>query len=217
MRLGYQFDTKSMERQNQQNILSTALATTGAVASFISSIWTGGAGIVAGVSLGTTAIGGSVRAIQTAQQNDRNLMQKQLQLQNQSTSVSTASDLDLLKEYSGNKAKDVLYGVSDIMSQALYDLFYYNGYATNENAGDSYHLWDMTHSRQLFNFIQGDIILRRALINKDISDEIVNKWKQGVFFIHYKLFGSYDSGFSCWTSPESEYENWEINVLPSNP
>lgn len=217
MRLGYQFDTKSMERQNQQNILSTALATTGAVASFISSIWTGGAGIVAGVSLGTTAIGGSVRAIQTAQQNDRNLMQKQLQLQNQSTSVSTASDLDLLKEYSGNKAKDVLYGVSDIMKQALYDLFYYNGYATNENAGDTYHLWDLVHSRQLFNFVQADIILRRPLMNKDICDEIVNKWKQGVFFIHNKLFAQVDDGYACWTDPESEYENWEVSVLPVIP
>lgn len=214
MRLGYQFDTKSMERQNQQNIVSTALSTTGAVASFISSIWTHGAGVVAGVSLLTTAVGGSVRAITTAQQNDRNLIQKQLQLQNQSTSVSTASDLDLLKEYSQNKAKDVLYGVSDIMSEALYNLFYYNGYATNENAGDSYHLWDLTHSRQLFNFIQGDIVLRSPLLNKEITEEIVNKWKQGVFFLHYKVFGT-DTGFSAWTDPESEFENWEVSVLPN--
>ena len=205
MRLGYKFDTKSMEKQNVSNWVGVALSSIGAVASFISSIYTGGAGIVAGVSLLTTATGGTIRAVQSAQQNDRNLAQKQLQLQAQSTSVSSSSDLDLLKAYSGNVAKICYYGLSDVMKQALFDYFYYNGYATRRYLNNNLYECERIN----FNFVQAEIeIYNNNRINSEHLEKIKQCYKDGVTIFHYYRNGYYTNDSTPYEYKQI-YENWE--------
>ena len=209
MKLGYKFDEKNMNKQNVSNWVGVALSTIGAVASFVSSIYTGGAGVVAGVSLMTTATGGTIRAVQQAQQNDRNLAQKQLQLQAQATSISGASDLDLLKAYSQNVAKICYYGLSDEMSEALYNLFYYNGYATRRYFNDTLY----TSERINFNFIQAEIeIYGSNRINEEHLEAIRQKWKEGVTIFHYYHEGFYQNDTTPYEYKQI-YENWEKDLF----
>ena len=198
MKLGYQFDTKSIQRQQTANLITTTLSIIGAVASFASSVYTGGAGVVGGVSLMTTAIGSTTRAITQAQQQDASMSQKLLQLNNQSESVSGNSDLDLLRYYTNLRPKLVYYGVSEVMKEALYNLFFYCGYATREYKVPN------TFTRKYFNFVQAEIVYEKYHFTEDIAKEIQQKWKEGITFFHPTPDDTYDFA--------QQYENWETNL-----
>ena len=198
LKLGYNFDTKSIQKRNEMNWLGVGLSMAGAIASFVSSVYTGGAGVVGGVSLMTTAIGGTTRAIAQAQESDRSMSQKLNQLALQSTSVQGNSDVDLLYEYTNLRPKLVYYGVSEAMENAVYDLFFYCGYATREYKIPS------VDTRINFNFCQAEIVLNRFDFSEEIATEIRNKWKEGVTFFHY-YNGTYDFN--------QQYENWESSFF----
>ena len=116
----------------------------------------------------------------------------------QGTSVQGSEDIDILTAISGNKAKVVYYELSDIMKNAMWDLFHYCGYATNEQKVP------VVNTRLYFNFIQGEIILKDYTFNEDIAKAIVEKWNQGITFMHW-VNGAYDLN--------QEYENFETSLL----
>ena len=197
---GFRYDTKNAETQKLVNGVTIALSTIGSVASFVSSIWTGGVGIAGGVGLAVGTASKVVSSIHSAQQNDRQIAQKLLSSAQQSTNVSTSEDIDILKAYSSNKAKLCLYKVSDYMEDALWDLFHYYGYKCN------YYGIPKINTRCNFNFVQGDVVLKKYTFNDDIANEIIKKWKEGITFFHKRSNNTWDI--------DQEKENFE-NVMLS--
>ena len=196
MKLGYQFDIKTNQESKNTQFITMALSLVGSIVSFATSGATGGAGIAGGVALLTSATASGIRAITSAQQQDRQLIQKQLELMNQSTTVSTNGDTELLKKYASNKPKFCYYGLSEVMENAMFNFFYLFGYATQEYKAPS------VNTRSIFNFVQAEIQFETYNFNDDIAEDIRQKWKDGIFFIHY-YNATYDFSF--------KYENWETN------
>lgn len=91
---GYSYDTKKATAQNAMNGVTTAFTILGAIGSFASTPITGVKGVVAGVSLATTSVASIIRSIHTAQEQDRAIAQKSLQLQNQGTAVSRSNRIN---------------------------------------------------------------------------------------------------------------------------
>ena len=99
----------------------------------------------------------------------------------QSISVLNADDVDLLYEYSGNKAKLCYYKVSDRMAEILDDLFYYCGYITNEQKVP------VVNTRYWFNFVQATLVLEETNnLTEEIENDIKSKFESGVTFLHYR-------------------------------
>lgn len=197
---GFRFDSKNADSQKLANGLTIAFSTLGAIASFVSTPVTGVKGIAGGIGLAISTASKTISSIMSAQQNDRAIAQKMLQLNNQSTNVSTSEDIDLLKIYSNNKAKICYYKISSYLENALWDLFHYFGYKCND------YKIPIINSRCNFNFVQGEVILCDYTFNEEIANEITNKWKEGITFMHW------DSGTSSYDLYQ-EYENFENNLL----
>lgn len=195
---GYSYDTKKASSQNAVNGVTTALSIVGAVGSFALAPATGGASVKAGIALTSTAVLGIIRSVHTAQEQDRAIAQKINQQIMQGTSVQGSEDIDILTAFSGNKPKMVYYELSDIMKNAMWDLFHYCGYATHEQKIPN------VNTRLYFNFVQGDIILKDFTFNEVIANDITAKWKQGITFMHL-VNSTYDF--------EQEYENFESSLL----
>ena len=197
---GFRYDTKNADTQKMTDALMITLSTIGAIGSFVSTPATGPKGVVAGVGLLVGAATKTISAITSAQQNDRAIAQKMTQLANQSTSVSTSEDIDILTAYSGNKAKLCYYQVNDLLRNALWDLFHFFGYKTNE------YKIPVVNTRCNFNFIQAEIVFDEFNFNEDIANEIMEKWSQGVTFFHKQNETvKYDI--------EQQYENFETSLL----
>ena len=196
---GYSYDQKKASSQNAVNGISTALSIVGSVASFGGAIASGNPMLaVSGVGLAVSGLTGIMRSVHTAQEQDRAISQKVNQAVLQGTSVQGSEDIDILTAFSGNKAKLVYYELSDIMKNAMWDLFHYCGYATHEQKVPS------VDTRLYFNFVQGEIILKDYTFNDDIAVRIIQKWKEGVTFMHL-VNSTYDFN--------QEYENFETSLL----
>ena len=196
---GYNYDTKKASSQNAVNGITTALAIAGSVASFASTPVTGMAGVAGGIGLSVSASAKIVNTIYNANEQDRAIAQKINQAVMQGTSVQGNEDIDIFTAICGNKAKLCLYEVSDIMKEALLDLFYYFGYATNENKIPK------TDTRVRFNYIQADIVYDYMNFDYVIAEDIKKKWSEGVTFIHKKNATTY-------YDPEQLKENWEKSL-----
>ena len=134
LRNGYNYDLKSKERQDVAGgvgIGLSAAALVGSIALTASGYGTaaGVAGIVGSV---TSLVSSSVNYAKTVAQNEQNIAQKLSEARNQAVSVQNADDVDLLNAYSGNRAKLCTYKITDRMKKALYDLFWFCGYSTQE-------------------------------------------------------------------------------------
>ena len=176
-----------------------ALSTLGATASFVGGAMSGNAALVGGgIALAIGTATKTISAIHSAQQNDRAISQKLLSSSQQGTNVSTSEDIDILKAYSNNKAKLCYYSISDILKNALWDLFHYYGYRTQEYKAPN------VNTRVNFNFVQGEVLLKDYSFNEDIANEIKNKWKEGITFFHPHN-GTYDF--------EQVYENYETSLF----
>ena len=196
---GYSYDQKKASSQNAVNGVSTALTIAGAGASLIGGLGSANPVLLgAGVGLAITGITSVMRSVHTAQEQDRAIAQKINQNVMQGTSVQGSEDIDILTAFSGNKAKLVYYELSDIMKNAMWDLFHYCGYATHEQKVPS------VDTRLYFNFVQGEIILKDYTFNDDIALRIIQKWKEGVTFMHL-VNSTYDFN--------QEYENFETSLL----
>ena len=192
IRSGYNYDKKTLERQSINNIISTAGGVVGGVAAAFS----GGAfGVATAITLGVSTLTRLVSSVNQQVQNEQTLESKLKQLSLQSSSVSGSDDVDLMSYYTGNRAVVMTYSVSDEMSQALYDLFYYCGYARNFNEKVD------IYSRKNFNFLQCEPVWDKyAYIPNDWLEDMNQRLLAGVTIFHY------NNGFDF----AQEYENWEV-------
>lgn len=192
IRTGYNYDKKTLERQSINNIISTAGGVVGGVAAAFS----GGAfGVATAITLGVSTITRLVSSINQQVQNEQSLESKLKQLSLQSSSVSGSDDVDLMSYYTGNRAVVMTYSVSDEMKQALYDLFFYCGYARNFNEKVD------IYSRKNFNFLQCEAVWDKyAYIPNDWLEDMNQRLLAGVTIFHD------NDGIDFL----QEYENWEV-------
>lgn len=201
---GYSYDQKKIQDQNITSGITSGITLAAAIGSIIAGASSAGAGglgvpMLIGGIMGLAGAGaGIVKNIFTAQEQDAALAQKINQLKLQSTTLNGNEDIDILQAISRNRPKIVRYEVSDRMKNAMWDLFHYCGYATNEQKVPH------TDTRLYFNFIQADIIYDDYNFNDDIAEDIKNRWAQGVTFFH-KVDGGYDI--------DQIYENFEVSIL----
>lgn len=208
LRMGYNFDIKTKNRQLTSNIIGNVLTMAGAVGSFASSVVTNGLGITAGIGLLTAGIGGVYKTISNTAQADQNIAEKLRQSEMQGVSVSGADDIDLLTYYTGgNKIKLVEYKCSEKMEQAMFDLFYYYGYIANIQGVPN------TTSRKVFNFVQAEVLFNiTPNLPKEIVDDIVAKYKEGITFLHHYTLQVDSSTTTRGWDFEQQYENWETTI-----
>lgn len=181
LRNGYNYDVKAKERSDFSQWLGVGLSAVGTVASVATAGLTGGLSIVGAVQMGTSTISGIVSAIQGEAQREQNLEAKMQQLKAQSGSVAGSDDVDIMSIYSGNRMKLMNYSLSDKMRKIIGDLFYYFGYAVNEQRAPN------VHTRTWFNFLQCELVFDKKLVhevmmNEEIEKDIINKYSQGVLY-----------------------------------
>ena len=208
IRTGYNYDIKTRNRQLASNVVQGSLAMVGAVASFLSSAYTGGFGVVGGISLATTGVSKIYSTIKETNQADQNIAEKMKVAEMQGLSVIGSDDVDLMTEYTyDNKAKIVVYEPSERMKQCLFDLFYYYGYIGN------YQGIPNTTSRKVFNFVQAEIVLNSTPnLPQAFVDDIIQRYKEGITFLHhYTLKDNLGVDVSGWDF-EQQYENWETTL-----
>lgn len=202
LRAGYNFDVKNKTRTDVANYIVAGAQIVGSAASFISSIYTGGFGVAAGVSLATSAVATLTGAINTTISNETAIQQKQEQYRNQTTNVYGSDDVDLMNEYAGNRLQMRIYSVSPKMKKSLFDLFYYTGYI-GEFLGNPV---DYQNSRQYFNFVSADIIFKMSPnLPNDIIEDYILRYKEGITFFH-RVNSTYNFA--------QDKENWERNLIP---
>ena len=204
LKMGYNYDVKTKERQEAGLWIGAGLSLVGSIASFASSGVTHGFGIAGGISLATTAMAQIVSAVNTTAQAEATQNQKLFQYKNQRASVFGADDVDLMCRYTDNKAKFMLYKVSERMENILFDLFYYTGYISGERGTPS------IHTRVWFNFLACELEIDENS-SKNIPEAIINdikmKYSAGVTFLHKNTL----SGVATWDFAQ-QYENWEVTI-----
>lgn len=125
------------------------------------------------------SVSGIINNINTIRQTENTFEQKQKQMAQASVSVAGSDDIDLLSYYSGNRMKLETWTCSDRMKKALADLYYYQGYSTNEQKVPD------TTTRKNFNFIQCNAVL---INEKNLDDKYIENLKEryaiGVTVLH---------------------------------
>lgn len=212
LRTGYNYDLKTKERSEVAGGVGIGLSALGLVTS-IALTATGvgaGAGIAGMIGSGLGLVNSISNQIKTVAQNEQNIAQKLANAKNEAVSVQNADDVDLLDAYSGNRAKMCLYQVTPKMKEALFDLFYYCGYITNEQKVPA------TNTRYWFNFVQANLVVDTwKNIPVDIQEMIKGKFSDGVTFFHSHVI----DGVQTWNVAQT-YENWEnflLNYSPNTP
>ena len=209
LRTGYNYDLKTKERSEVAGGIGIGLSALGLAAS-IALTATGvgaGAGVAGIIGSGLGLVHSISNQIKTVAQNEQNIAQKLSNAKNEAVSVQNADDVDLLDAYSGNRAKLCLYQVTPKMREALFDLFYYCGYITNEQKVPS------TTSRYWFNFVQANLVVNTwQNIPVDIQEMIKNKFSDGVTFFHVHEKTIDGHTIKVWQFAQT-YENWETWLL----
>ena len=203
IRTGYNYDVKAKERTQTASSLGLGLGITGSLASMglgIASMNPAVAigGIIGGVS---SIVSNVVSTINTISSSEMAIASKLEQLKNQAVSVAGSDDIDLLEVYSDNKAKVCEWRCSDNMRKAIFDLFFYCGYATNEMK-----IPDL-NTRYRFNFVQAELELNETNNLPDfVVNDLIARFKNGITKMH-KATGT---NYWDWTQ---HYENWEVSLL----
>ena len=124
-------------------------------------------------------ITGIINGVQQIQLTEANFQQKQHAIKQASVSVSGSDDIDLLSYYSKNRMKVERWECSDRMKKALGDLYYYQGYSTQEQKIPTH------NNRKWFDFLQcqADIKNTKNLDQKFI-DNIKDRLSIGVTYYH---------------------------------
>lgn len=122
---------------------------------------------------------GIIKGVQQIQQTEREFAQKQHAIRQASVSVSGSDDIDLLTYYSHNRLKSEVWQCSERMKKALADLYYYQGYATQEQKIPTH------NNRKWFDFLrcQADIKNIKNLDQRFI-DNIKDRLAIGATFYH---------------------------------
>lgn len=199
IRNGYNYDVKAKEKNQEAAAVSTGLQIAGAVVSFLSSAYTGGAGVAAGISLLISATASIANNLHNTAAAEEAINQKLYNLKQQSTSVSNCDDIDILTAYSHNKAKVMVYQVSENVRQQIFDLFYYCGYTINRKAVPDF------NSRYWFNYVQCEptFIEEGVTPYNEYLDDIKARYVAGVTVYHHH---------DTWNWLQDK-ENWETKLL----
>lgn len=200
IRTGYNYDVKSKNRQNDMNMFSLGLGLAATFASLL--LPTSPITIPLVVGLGASTIKSLVSTISSASQSEQNIQQKLQEAQAQGASVSGSDDVDLMSEYTGNRASLMTYKASDTMHELLLDLFYYTGYTDNVMGVPN------LNTRKWFNFVSCEALItmvngQLVNISEEIQAELINLWRAGVTILH-KVNGVYDM--------EQVKENAEVTI-----
>lgn len=205
IRTGYNYDKKSLELLKEKidtgfnfDIAKGATSTFfGGVGEIMKQNYMGMYSRLAnfGISIGETAVMNNYAKIEAEMQ----LEAKKVQLQNQSTGVMDANDVDLLNVYSRNKLALKFYEVSPRMKKALFNLFYYCGYICEEQGIPD------TTSRLRFNFVQAEIVfVKTPNLPQEMIAQLKDLYKLGITFLH---------AYNGQIDYEQKYENWEVSIL----
>ncbi len=190
MNTGYNYDVKNKNLRTTQNWIQSVLSW------FSPTSWMGMGNTIR--SAGNVASGITSNLIGTTIM-ENNIQKKIIQSQYQPTSVYGSDDVDLMSYYTHGRMKLVKYSVTEEWRKIVLALFHYTGYKCNEYGVP------VTNTRCRFNFIQAEIIFDSVLnFSREMKDDIINKWKQGVYFIHH---------FNNEWDITLKYENYEVSLL----
>lgn len=198
IRNGYNYDKKLKTSQNQANWVGFTLSTIGATASFVSSIWTGGAGVAAGISFATSAVASLTNTIVTQQQSEASLAQKLEDEQRKASSVSNMDDTNLLAYYNGNRLISTREQCTEAMKKAIYNLFRLTGYRCNDYQIPSF------NTREFYNFIQCKAVFDESgwKYGQDFLNDIKSRFETGIT-VYHKVNNDYD-----WNQEKENFESW---------
>ena len=188
IRTGYNYDVKTKNSQKAVNAMNftLGLASTLAAIAMPASALT----VPLVIGMGASTVKSLVSTISSASQSEQNIQQKLQEAQAQGASVAGSDDVDLMSEYTSNRASLMTYKTSDVMRDLLLDLFYYTGYADNTMGVPN------LSTRKWFNFVACDAIItlvdgQKVNVSDEIQRELIGIWKSGVTVLH-KVDGGYD-------------------------
>lgn len=201
IRNGYNYDKKLKASQNQANWVGFTLSTIGATASFVSSIWTGGAGVAAGISFATSAVASLTNTIVTQQQSEASLAQKLEDEQRKASSVSNMDDTNLLAYYNGNRLISTREQCTEAMKKAIYNLFRLTGYSCNDYQIPSF------NTREFYNFVQCKAVFDESgwKYGQDFLNDIKSRFETGIT-VYHKVDNDYD-----WNQEKENFESWLVS------
>ena len=196
IRTGFNYDKKQKALQNASNFVGVGLSAGSlAVSLALPSAPLKIAGVVA--SLVSFAMS-TKNAIVSAMKSEEDLKQKILQKKQESASIDGSDDVDLMSEYAGNRMKYIEYTPTEVMSNLIYNLFFYAGYSSGRMGLPNH------NTRVNFDYLECDAIIQKiSAIPDDIFAELINCFKNGVTYIHKT-----DRVSDIWDF-EQKYENWE--------
>lgn len=181
IRTGYNYDVKSKNQSTAMSWVGTGIsaATLAAGVALTASGYGSGAGVPLMITGGLGLAGSIAGSINTTVQNEQSFAQKQQDLKNKSANIATADSVGLMRYYSGEKAKLITYQCSDRVKEQLADLFYYCGYATNEQKVPT------LNNRYWFDYCQADIdFCEHGSLTKEQQDMLREKYAQGITKFH---------------------------------
>lgn len=201
IRTGYNYDKKAKDQSTTMGYLTAGLSLVGAIAAFAASTVTGGVSVAAGIALSTSAIAAFAGAASTQQSNERALESKVQGLKAQATGVAGADDVDLMTFYNGNRMRIISYSVDTEQRNAIWNLFFYCGYAHNATE-----IPNLT-SRYWFNYIMCKPVFKEEGVTpyNEYIDDIKARYAAGVTVYHHHETWDWDQ----------QYENWE-NYIAEN-
>lgn len=198
LRTGYNYDVKAKQLSAASSIATTAAGIGGGIALGAMSGNPIGAivgGIVGGVSAAISTAFSQISAEQAIQQ-------RLATAKAQSVGISGSDDVDLMVAYSGNRLTLFEYEPSPETKQALFNLFYFYGYACNETGAPTH------NNRYYFDFLQADAEFDRDQ-KRNFSplfiEDIQRKLNEGITFLHSPL-----CALGTLTTTR---ENWENDLL----
>ena len=188
IRTGYNYDVKTKNRQTAVNAMTFTLGLASTLAAL--AMPTSALTVPLVIGMGASTVKSLVSTISSASQSEQNIQQKLQEAQAQGASVAGSDDVDLMSEYTSNRASLMTYKTSDVMRDLLLDLFYYTGYADNTMGVPN------LNTRKWFNFVACDAIItlvdgHNVNVSDEIQRELIGIWKSGVTVLH-KVDGGYD-------------------------
>lgn len=202
LRAGYNYDVKSKTRTEAVTWANVGLGIGGGA--MAGAMAGGGAGAVVGAVIG--GISAVIGAIKTTIDAEENFARKQDELKLQSASVYGADDVDLMSKYTSNRARLVVYQVSQKIRNLIYNLFYYYGYVSDEHGNPFTNGW--ATSRNNFNYLQCELVFNTQWGDNDIMEDITNRYKEGATIFHKTTSGSNTNFYDF----DQTLENWETTI-----